>query len=209
MPAFVRILLTRPARAGALAVWLGACGAGLPPLPGDAPAGPGAPDYVIGPLDTVQVFVWQAPELSVAVPVRPDGRMSTPLIEDMQAAGRTPSALARAIEGALTDYVQDPVVTVMVSGFAGPPDHQIRVVGEAVEPAAIPFRADLTVLDVMIAVGGLTEFAAGNRAVLVRDTGGGPQSYGIRLDDLLKDGDIRANVPMRPGDVIIIPQSWF
>ena len=205
----MRSEISRRSGVAAVLVMFAALMAGQAAAAQDGRAGPGAPDYVIGPLDTVQVFVWQAPELSVAVPVRPDGRMSTPLIEDMQAAGRTPSALARAIEGALTDYVQDPVVTVMVSGFAGPPDHQIRVVGEAVEPAAIPFRADLTVLDVMIAVGGLTEFAAGNRAVLVRDTGGGPQSYGIRLDDLLKDGDIRANVPMRPGDVIIIPQSWF
>jgi len=166
-------------------------------------------DYKIGPLDTVQIFVRNEPDLSVTVPVRPDGRISTPLIDDMGAAGKTASQLGKDIAEKLRSYVQDPVVTVMVSSFAGPFDQQVRVVGEATKPQAIPYRAKMTVLDVMIEVGGLTEFADGNRAVLVRRDNEGQQSYNVRLGDLLKDGDIRANVPVMPGDVIIIPQSWF
>jgi polysaccharide export outer membrane protein len=169
------------------------------------------PDYRIGPLDTIQIFVWQSPEFSVTVPVRPDGRISTPLIEDLEATGKTPTQLARDIEEKLKVYVQDPLVTVIVSGFAGPFDQQVRVVGEALQPRAIPYRANMTMLDVMIEVGGLTEFASGNRAVLARGgTGAGNQgTFNVRLDDLLRDGDIGANVPVLPGDVVIIPQSWF
>jgi len=166
-------------------------------------------DYKIGPLDTVQIFVRNEPDLSVTVPVRPDGRISTPLIDDMGAAGKTASQLGKDIAEKLRSYVQDPVVTVMVSSFAGPFDQQVRVVGEATKPQAIPYRAKMTVLDVMIEAGGLTEFADGNRAVLVRRDNEGQQSYNVRLGDLLKEGDIRANVPVMPGDVIIIPQSWF
>ena len=166
-----------------------------------------SPEYRIGPLDTVQVFVWQAPEFSVTVPVRPDGRISTPLIEDLPAAGRTPTELARDIEERLKDYVTDPLATVIVSNFAGPFDQQVRVVGQATKPAAVPYRANMTVLDLMIQVGGLTEFAAGNRAVLARQ--GSAETFSVRLDDLLRDGDITANVPVLPGDVVIIPQSWF
>jgi len=166
-------------------------------------------DYKIGPLDTVQIFVRNEPDLSVTVPVRPDGMISTPLIDDMGAAGKTASQLGKDIAEKLRSYVQDPVVTVMVSSFAGPFDQQVRVVGEAAKPQAIPYRAKMTVLDVMIEAGGLTEFADGNRAVLVRRNNEGQQSYNVRLGDLLKEGDIRANVAVMPGDVIIIPQSWF
>ena len=180
----------------------------------DAPARPPAalaetPDYLIGPGDQVQIFVWRNPELSLSVPVRPDGRISVPLIEDLAAAGKTPTALARDIEGVLKQFVQDPIVTVIVTGFVGPFDQQVRVVGEAAAPLAIPYREQMTVLDVMISVGGLTEFAAGNRAVVVRRVDDAEQAFRVRLDDLLKDGDVSANVAMLPGDVLIIPQSWF
>jgi polysaccharide biosynthesis/export protein len=195
-----------------MVVGLAACADRDPPAPANVQIQqPVTPDYRIGPLDTIQIFVWQSPEFSVTVPVRPDGRISTPLIEDLEATGKTPTQLARDIEEKLKVYVQDPLVTVIVSGFAGPFDQQVRVVGEALQPRAIPYRANMTMLDVMIEVGGLTEFASGNRAVLAR---GGTDSnnqttFNVRLDDLLRDGDIRANVPVLPGDVVIIPQSWF
>jgi polysaccharide biosynthesis/export protein len=196
----------------ALAVMAGlaACADRDPPAPANVQLQqPVTPDYKIGPLDTIQIFVWQSPEFSVTVPVRPDGRISTPLIEDLEATGRTPTQLARDIEEKLKVYVQDPLVTVIVSGFAGPFDQQVRVVGEALQPRAIPYRANMTMLDVMIEVGGLTEFASGNRAVLARGGTGNQSTFNVRLDDLLRDGDIRANVPVLPGDVVIIPQSWF
>ena len=167
------------------------------------------PDYIIGANDNVNVFIWRNPELSQGLPVRPDGKISTPLIEDMQAAGKTPTQLARDLEKELKKYVQDPIVTVIVTGFVGPFNQQIRVIGEAANPAAIPYRERMTVLDVMIAVGGLTQFAAGNRAVVVREIDGKPRSLRVRLDDLVKDGDVSANVALLPGDVLIIPQSWF
>ena len=167
------------------------------------------PLYHIGPGDTLNIFVWQNPELSVSVPVRPDGRVNTPLVEDLQAAGKTPTRLARDFEQALSRYVKNPVVTVMLSGFVGQAAEQIRVVGEAAEPQAIPYSEGMTVLDVMIAVGGLTEFAAGDRAKLIRSVGGKQRRYSVRLDDLLRDGDISANVSMLPGDIVIIPEAWF
>jgi polysaccharide export outer membrane protein len=180
------------------------------PLPAIAPiSDTSSPDYVIGPLDNLQVFVWRNPEVTTTVPVRPDGRISTPLIEDMQAAGKTPTQLARDIEKELSKYIVDPVVTVMVTGFNGPFSQQVRVVGEAAKPQVIPYRENMTVLDVMIAVGGLTEFAAGNRAVLIRDVDGQQKEYRVRLADLLKDGDVSANARILPGDVLMIPQSWF
>ncbi|WP_340148674.1 XrtA/PEP-CTERM system exopolysaccharide export protein [uncultured Sneathiella sp.] len=168
-----------------------------------------APQYIIGPQDELDVFVWQNPDLSVTVPVRPDGRISTPLVDDMMAATKTSQELARDIEKVLTKYVKDPLVTVTVRSFNGPYNQQIRIVGQAAEPKAIPYRNDMTVLDAIIAVGGMTEFAAGNRAVIVRNEDGGQQSYNVRLDDLIVDGDVSANVPLLPGDIIIIPQSWF
>lgn len=167
------------------------------------------PDYIIGANDNLSIFVWRNGDLSQSVPVRPDGRISTPLIEDMQAAGKTPTQLARDLEEELKRYVQDPIVTVIVTGFVGPFNQQIRVVGEAQQPVAIPYRERMSVLDVMIAVGGLTDFAAGNRAVLVRAVDGESHSLRVRLDDLIKDGDVSANVPVLPGDVLIIPQSYF
>lgn len=164
--------------------------------------------YLIGPLDNVNIIVWRNPELSTSVPVRPDGRIATPLVEDLPAAGRNPSDLSRDLEKALGKYIRDPVVTVIVTGFQGPFSEQIRIVGEAARPQAIPYRQNMTMLDVMIAVGGLTDFADGNGAVLVRGAEAGKQ-YSVRLRDLVRRGDISANVPVRPGDVLIIPQSWF
>jgi len=168
-----------------------------------------SPDYLIGPLDSLEVFVWRAPELSTKIVVRPDGRISTPLVEDMVAAGKTPSKLAKDLERVLSEYVKSPQVTVIVSNFSSTFDQQVRVLGEAQKPIALPFQSGMTVLDVMVAVGGLTEFAAGNRAVLIRGTGEDRQSYRLKLDDLLRKGNIQANVPVLPGDVILIPESRF
>jgi len=189
---------------------LAAAGCGTPGSTGSAyqPNNPTSM-YLIGPLDNLDIFVWRSPELSRTVPVRPDGRISVPLIDDLTATGKTPTQLARDIEGQLKKYVQDPTVTVIVSAFHGPYDQQIRIVGEASEPQALPYQANMTVLDVMIAVHGLTKFAAGNRAVLVRITEGKQTTIPLQLDDLIKDGDIGANVPVQPGDVLIIPQAWF
>ena len=165
--------------------------------------------YRIGPLDGLEIFVWRMPELSRGVTVRPDGRISVPLIDDMVATGKTPTQLARDIELQLKKYVQDPTVTVIVGGFHGPFDQQVRIVGEATDPQAIPYQANMTVLDVMIAVHGLTKFAAGNRAELVRTVNGKQAVIPVHIDDLIKDGDIDANVPVQPGDVLIVPQAWF
>ena len=175
-----------------------------------APVTAATPDYryVIGALDTVNIVVWRNPELSTTIPVRPDGRISTPLVEDIQALGRNPVELARDLEKALGKYIRDPQVTVIVTNFAGPFSEQIRIVGEAAKPQAIPYRQNMTVLDVMILVGGLTDFADGNRAVLVRGAEKGKQ-YSVRLADLVRRGDISANVDVQPGDVLIIPQGWF
>jgi len=167
------------------------------------------PLYVIGPGDDLTVFVWGSPELSTSTPVRPDGRVTLPLIEDLNAAGKHPSDLADDIEEQLAEFVQNPIVSVIVTDFVGPFDQQVRVVGEAAEPAALQFRDRMTVLDAMIEVGGLTEFAAGNRAVLVRHEDGLAQKYRVRLDDLLDEGDVTANAPLLPGDILIIPESWF
>lgn len=168
-----------------------------------------AADYLIGPGDTLQIFVWRNPDLSTSVPVRPDGRISIPLVEDIDCAGKTPTQLARDIEVKLKKFVTDPVVTVIVSNFVGPFAQQVRVVGEASEPKAVPYRQNMSALDAMIATGGLTPYAAGDRATLVRTVNGRQQSYRLRLGDLLKDGDMSANVQLQPGDVIIIPQSYF
>jgi polysaccharide export outer membrane protein len=167
------------------------------------------PDYLIGPGDNLQIFVWRNPELSTTVPVRPDGRISVPLVEDMPAVGKTPTALARDLEQVLKQYVQEPIVNVIVTGFVGPFAQQVRVVGEAAKPQAIPYRANMSVLDVMIDVGGLTKFAAGNRAIIVRSVDGKPVEQRLRLDDLLKDGDVTANVKILPGDILIVPQTYF
>jgi polysaccharide biosynthesis/export protein len=169
-----------------------------------------SPVYQIGPGDQLQVFVWRNPELSVTVPVRPDGRISVPLIPDLQAAGKTATQLADEISASLKKYIQEPTVTVMITNFVGPFSQQVRVVGEAAQPQAIPFRANMSVLDVMIAAGGLTRYAAGNRAVIARSDGKGhTHELHVRLGDLLKDGDLSANTAMLPGDVLIVPQSYF
>jgi len=167
------------------------------------------PLYEIGPGDQLQIFVWDNPELSVTIPVRPDGRINAPLVEDLPAAGNTPTELARALEDELSQYVRDPIVTVIVSGFSGQPDDQIRVLGEAAEPQAVQYRERMTLLDVMIAVGGLAEFAAGNRAVLIREINGKRRQQEVRLGDLVRGGDITADVAVRPGDILIIPEAWF
>lgn len=168
-------------------------------------------EYIIGSGDVLSVFVYQHPDLSESsVAVRPDGRISVPLIEDIMAAGKTPKELAREVEARLKKYVQDPVVTVIVRSFVGPPSRQIRVIGEATDPQAIPYRDNMTLLDVMIATKGLTKFAAGNRAVIIRRLPSGKEEeIHVHLDSLLRDGDLSQNVPMRPGDILIIPQSWF
>ncbi|HKQ44942.1 MAG TPA: XrtA/PEP-CTERM system exopolysaccharide export protein [Rhizomicrobium sp.] len=165
--------------------------------------------YIIGPGDMLQVSVWHNPELSTSVPVRPDGRISTPLVADVMAAGRTPEELGRDIEARLKKYVADPLVTVIVSSFVGPLSQQVRIVGEAASPKALSYQANMTVLDAMIAVGGLTPYASGNRAKLVRKIGGKEVSTTLRLSDLLKGGDMSANTELQPGDIIIIPQSFF
>ncbi|NMG54681.1 sugar ABC transporter substrate-binding protein [Aromatoleum aromaticum] len=178
----------------------------FPPAP--AVASDAAYNYVIGPGDSVNIVVWRNPELSMAVPVRPDGKITTPLVEDLPALGKDSSTLARDIEQALAKFIREPVVTVIVTSFVGPYSEQIRVVGEAATPQVLPYVQKMTLLDVMIAVGGVTEFADGNGASILR-TGEGNKQYSVRVKDLLKRGDVSANVEMRPGDVLIIPQSWF
>jgi polysaccharide biosynthesis/export protein len=172
--------------------------------------GPGE-DYLIGPLDQLTVFVWRNPELGAKVQVRPDGRITTPLITDMPAVGKTPTMLAQDIKLQLSQYINDPIVSVIVNEFAGTTSQQVRIVGATEKPASIPYRANMTVLDAMIAVGGLSEYAAGNKARLIRhNKGTGTQKeYLLRLGDLLKRGDSKANVLLEPGDVIIIPESMF
>jgi len=198
-----------------VALAMGACGGNVNTLPtsrvDDAPddVNVDQTNYGIGPGDILNIFVWRNPEISITVPVRPDGKISTPLVEDMVAIGKTPSQLARDMEEVLAKYIKSPSVNVIVTDFQGTFTEQIRVVGQAVKPMAIPFREGMTVLDVMIAVGGLGEFAAGNRAKLVRKVNGRVVEYRVRLDDLLNKGKIEHNVEIKPGDVLIIPESFF
>jgi polysaccharide export outer membrane protein len=192
----------------ASALTLAACGSAYRhPL---APAETEATEhrYRIGPLDQLNIIVWRNAELSSSVTVRPDGRISVPLVEDLMAAGKSPLELAKEVEQTLSRVVREPAVTVIVSGFQGVYNDQIRIVGEATRPQSVPFRQNMTILDVMIQAGGLTDFADGNAAVLVRGAEGGKQ-YSVRLKDLLKRGDISANVQVRPGDIVIVPQAWF
>jgi polysaccharide export outer membrane protein len=181
-------------------------GSKLPP----APANVAADDYsyVIGAGDSLNIMVWRNPELSMSVPVRPDGKIAAPLVDEMLVQGKTSVQVAREVEKQLGKYVRDPVVTVIVTSFVGPYSEQIRVVGEAARPQFLPYKQKMTVLDVMIAVGGLTDFANGNEATILRTSESNKQ-YSVRLKDLLKRGDVSANVEMRPGDILIIPQSWF
>jgi polysaccharide export outer membrane protein len=175
-----------------------------------APAIAATPDYnyIVGAGDTLNIIVWRNPELSLSVPVRPDGKISTPLVDELVAQGKTSIEIAREVEKALGKFVRDPVVTVIVTSFVGPYSEQIRVVGEAAKPQALPYKQKMTVLDVMVAVGGLTDFADGNAASITRAAEGNKR-YSVRLNDLIKRGDISANVEMRPGDILIIPQGWF
>ena len=180
------------------------------------PAYPAAPaaaatvgyNYIVGPGDTLNIIVWRNPELSLTVPVRPDGKLSTPLVDELVVQGKTSVEIARDVEKALSKFVRDPVVTVIVTGFVGPYSEQIRVVGEAAKPQFLPYKQKMTLLDVMIAVGGLTDFADGNSASIHRASEG-DKRYSVRIKDLIKRGDISANVEMKPGDVLIIPQGWF
>jgi polysaccharide export outer membrane protein len=165
-------------------------------------------NYIIGPGDTLSIVVWRNPDLSTSLPVRPDGKISAPLVEDLPCIGKDSTTVARDIEKALSKYIRDPIVTVEVTGFVGPYSEQIRVIGEAAHPQALPYKQNMTLLDVMIVVGGITDFADGNKAKLLRASDGN-KLYDVRLKDLLRRGDISANVDVKPGDVLIIPQSWF
>ena len=180
-----------------------------PPLEGGPAPAQVTPDYIIGAGDSIDIFVWRNPELSSGVTVRPDGKITTPLVEDVPASGKTPTQLARDMEKELSVYVKNPVVTVMVGGFIGPYAEQIRVVGQAANPQALPYRDQMSLLDLVIAVGGLTEFADGNKAIVVRVIDGEWQQFGVRIDDLINGADISANTYVLPGDILIIPESWF
>ena len=188
-----------------------ACGSSpdLPEITGEARFSEQDYSYEIGPGDTLDIFVWGNEELTTSGVVRPDGKFTTRLIEDLDASGKTSTELARTIEAAYGEYVKHPVVSVIVNGFVGVPEQQVRVVGEAVEPVSVPYSKHMTLLDLMIAVGGMTEYASGNKSVLVRTEDGVQNSYGLRLDDLLKKGDISANLNLMPGDIVIISESWF
>jgi polysaccharide biosynthesis/export protein len=199
--------ILRSAAALMLAFLAGACQGSPPPPPSSVPQS--TSEYVIGPGDKLDIFVWRNPDLSVKVPVRPDGRISIPLVPDVMAVGKTPTSLAQELEQRLRKYITDPNVTVMVDSFVGPFTRQVRVIGEAAEPRAIPYRANMTVLDAMIEVGGLTKYAAGNDAVLVRRVEGKETSYSVHLDSLIRDGNVSANVALAPGDIIIIPERNF
>ena len=178
-----------------------------PPAPPSMVASP-AYNYLIGPGDTVNIVVWRNPELSMSVPVRPDGKITAPLVEDLPAMGKDSTTLARDVEEALGKFIRDPVVTIIVTSFVGPYSEQIRVVGEAAKPQTLPYKQNMTLLDVMIAVGGLTDFSDGNATTLLR-TADGDKQYRVRVGDLIKRGDVSANVEMKPGDVLIVPRSWF
>ncbi|WP_312438874.1 XrtA/PEP-CTERM system exopolysaccharide export protein [Janthinobacterium sp.] len=202
-----RALMTRALALAAAASFLGGCRTRqeLAPAEDSAPLH----DYLIGPGDSVNILVWRNPEVSLTVAVRPDGKITTPLVEDLAASGKTSTQLARDIEQALSKYIQQPVVTVIVTNFSGPYAEQIRVIGEAAKPQALPYRQGMSLMDVLIAVGGITDFAAGNKASVIRMREGGQRQLRVRLDDLLRDGDISANIMMRPGDVLLIPESFF
>jgi polysaccharide biosynthesis/export protein len=164
--------------------------------------------YVIGPVDTLQVFVWRNPELTTTVPVRPDGKISTPLVEDMVAVGKTPTQLGRDIEKVLSEYVRSPTVNIIVTLAMGT-NSEVQVIGQVTKPGAVPYRAGMKVLDAVLAVQGLTQFAAGNRAKIERAVNGGHQEIKVRLDALVNKGDMSQNVNLQPGDVLVVPESRF
>ncbi|TFW30691.1 XrtA/PEP-CTERM system exopolysaccharide export protein [Massilia horti] len=203
----IRNALQRMALFAATMAALAGCASSGGPAATDA--APPASDYLVGPGDSVNIIVWRNPEVSMTVPVRPDGKITTPLVEDLPAAGKTSTELARDIEKALAKYIQQPVVTVVVTGFVGTYDEQIRVIGQAAKPQSLPYRRGMSLMDVLIAVGGVTEFASGNRAIVIRTVDGKQQKMAVRLDDLIKSGDMSANLPMRPGDVLVVPESFF
>lgn len=192
--------------AAAVTMTLVACSSTHPPAP--ISTATSNYNYKIGPGDNLNIVVWRNPELSMTVPVRPDGKISAPLVDDLNAMGKDPTMLARDIEKELGKFIRDPIVTVIVTGFTGPYSEQVRVVGEAAKPQTLPYKQQMTLLDVMIAVGGITDFADGNRATILR-TGENGKQYSVRLKDLIKKGDVSANADMMPGDILIIPQSWF
>ena len=205
-------MLSRLARRALLlmmsALVLAGC-ASSPASEADTSPQPSGHDYLIGPGDTLNIIVWRNPEVSLVVPVRPDGKFSTPLVEDIPASGKTATQLAREIEASLSKFIQQPVVTVIVTSFVGAYSEHIRVIGQAAKPQALPYRQEMSLLDVMIAVGGVTEFAAGNKATVIRSINGKQVKLPVRLNDLIKDGDISANIQMRPGDILVIPESLF
>ena len=191
---------------------LAACSSALPRPDAELSTSPSASEtgeYLIGPGDTLEIFVWGQPELSVTVPVRPDGRVSTPLIDDLVAVGKTPTQLATEMQDALSEYLRSPEVNVIVQDFVGTFGSQIRVLGQVAEPGTVPFRERMTLLDVMIEVGGLTRFAAGNRGRLVRVVDGSSEEFRVRVDDLVNKGRIEENIVMQPGDIVIIPEAMF
>ena len=207
-PRPTRTLTTLLVACGVVAAGLLSGCATNPYPPAPAQASTADYSYLIGAGDSVNIIVWRNPELSMSVPVRPDGKVAAPLVDELLAQGKTPTQLARDVEQQLGKYVRDPVVTVLVTSFVGPYTEQIRVVGEAARPQALSYKKNMSMLDVMIAVGGLTDFANGNMASILRTSEGGKQ-YAVRLKDLIKRGDVSANVEMKPGDILIIPQSLF
>lgn len=184
-------------------------GSELPELPQASGDAQFSTRYRIAPGDSVQIFVWRNPEVSTSVPVRPDGLLSAPLLEEIPAAGKTPAELARDLEAELSTYLRDPLVTVIVEGFVGTFSEQIRILGEAAQPRSMLYRDSMTVFDVLVESGGLTQYADGNNSMLVRKVDGELMKYRLRLRDLSQDGDVTANIDMRPGDVVIIPEAWF
>ncbi len=207
-------IVTTVVIASLVSTLLSACSSSMPYLPAAAPRQPFTTDpaqyqYLIGPGDGLSIFVWRNPDVSSSVTVRPDGRITTPLVEDVMAANKTPTQLARDLEKALASYIKDPIVTVTATGFVGPFSEQIRVVGEASKPQSLSYRQNMTLLDVMIAVGGLTDYASGNEATVIRVLNGQQHQFAVRLEDLIRDGDISANAELLPGDVIIIPEAFF
>ena len=190
------------------------CASDKPMLPSAEMIAPSATqaseyNYLIGPGDSLSIFVWNNPEVSTSVTVRPDGMISTNLVEDVKVTGQTPTQTARQLEGELSKYIKDPIVTVIVGGFIGPYSEQVRILGEATSPQTLAYRQNMTILDVMIAVGGITDFADGNNASIIRVVNGSQQEYRVRLEDLVRNGDISANVAVLPGDILIIPEAWF
>jgi len=192
-----------------ISLCVGCAGNSYPPVPESQRNVEVDYDYILGPGDSVTIFVWGNEELTSSGRVRPDGKLTTHLVEDLQASGKTSTQLARDIEAAYSEYVRQPVVSVIVSGFSGVPEQTVRVLGEATNPKRVPYKKHMTMLDLMIAVNGLTPYADGNGSVLVRMVDGKRKTYSLRLDDLVKEGDISADMALMPGDILIIAESWF